>query len=287
MIQVTFQGVVYTCTRAVKGVNYIRLYDGNNIQTAAFEEITDFSLFTIKGGEWEQGTSANRATASAIRSGPDIVLTINEKVVVEDGLLISFRAPDSSFGCSSIKIGSNNYEFLDTRGVSVGGLVDCFVKGAQLEVVLSEYGRSQVAYLQTVGSSCANWHESSDHPGCYFILYADGEKEWINPPSTNGVMYPTIERFQESPVVTLNKTFVVDSGDTVEIINNSFSKIVELTGIMEYTVEPGKWGTKVINWGTDLEIYYEFRYSPDLSYVWKIKNNSSSIITGRIKIKFA
>lgn len=39
------------CTKAVKGVDYIRIYDGN-AEVASFKGITDFSGYALLGGDW-------------------------------------------------------------------------------------------------------------------------------------------------------------------------------------------------------------------------------------------
>jgi hypothetical protein len=45
-------GIEIQCTKAVKGADYIRLYDGENL-IASFDGISDFGGYTIDGGEWE------------------------------------------------------------------------------------------------------------------------------------------------------------------------------------------------------------------------------------------
>ena len=49
---VKFLDTIYECSKAVKGSDYIRLFDANGNCIASFEGISDFSLFTIDGGEW-------------------------------------------------------------------------------------------------------------------------------------------------------------------------------------------------------------------------------------------
>lgn len=52
MIIVIAFGVDYSCEKAVKGPDYIRLYDavGNNI--VSFEGVSDFAPYIISGGDW-------------------------------------------------------------------------------------------------------------------------------------------------------------------------------------------------------------------------------------------
>lgn len=150
MSRVNFQNMSFECSRAIKGANYIRLYDSNNIQIAAFEEVTDFSLFTITGGEWEAGKSAQRvvADASVNDNGSVFILNIKEKVVIEDGLCVSFDAPADSKDITTISIGSYEYPFISTSGQNVATIPNCFIEGAKLEIILSINNSGRVAYLQ-------------------------------------------------------------------------------------------------------------------------------------------
>lgn len=49
---VQFLNENYECAKAVKGADYIHLFDANGNCIASFDGISDFSLFTIDGGEW-------------------------------------------------------------------------------------------------------------------------------------------------------------------------------------------------------------------------------------------
>lgn len=148
MIQVNYSGRVYECARAVRGVNYVRLYDASNIQLAAFEEVSDLSGFTISGGEWERGKSTQRVTATARRELDAFVLTINEKAIAEDGLFISFVAPTDSKNVSAVTINGTSYSFVDAVNESIGDVANCFVAGAAIEIILSEIDGMRRAYLQ-------------------------------------------------------------------------------------------------------------------------------------------
>lgn len=44
----------YTCTTAVKGSNYVILYNGSDV-VASFFGVTDFTKFAISGGSWTTG----------------------------------------------------------------------------------------------------------------------------------------------------------------------------------------------------------------------------------------
>ena len=52
MITVTVYGETYECVTAYKGSDYIRLMDANGLVSASFTGISDFSGFSISGGNW-------------------------------------------------------------------------------------------------------------------------------------------------------------------------------------------------------------------------------------------
>lgn len=49
---VLFGSIYYECTTALKGDNYVHLFDENGAMVAAFEGVSDFSAFSLGGGEW-------------------------------------------------------------------------------------------------------------------------------------------------------------------------------------------------------------------------------------------
>lgn len=49
---VTVYGDEYQCSIAVKGINYVRLYDENGFCFIAFNGISSFDGYEISGGEW-------------------------------------------------------------------------------------------------------------------------------------------------------------------------------------------------------------------------------------------
>ena len=76
MITVTVYGEAIPCSKAVKGPDYIRLYDGEN-PIILFSGIRDFSGFTIEGGDWSAPETPSGsddiwdALAEAITEGVD------------------------------------------------------------------------------------------------------------------------------------------------------------------------------------------------------------------------
>ena len=51
-MKVRFLDKVFECEKAVKGSDFIHLYNANGGAVASFEGVSDFNLFTIEGGEW-------------------------------------------------------------------------------------------------------------------------------------------------------------------------------------------------------------------------------------------
>lgn len=51
-MKVTAYGEEYDCTKAVKGADFIRLYDGNMEEYCVFGGINSFEGYEITGGEW-------------------------------------------------------------------------------------------------------------------------------------------------------------------------------------------------------------------------------------------
>lgn len=204
MIRVTFQGNNFQCERAVKGANYIRLYNENNIQTTAFEEVADFSAFTIEGGEWEAGKSTQRVAAQATVNENSFVLQIKEKVIVEDGLIISFDAPSNSENITTITIDSADYYFFNAENTAIADAPDSFDSGAKLEIVLSISENSRIAYLQNAAVSEVD--KKVDKGEGFYECYVEGGQLSISVSSFNvlcapdssfwyqGIRYPINER---------------------------------------------------------------------------------------------
>ena len=59
MITVIYGGVSYSCTKAIKGSDYIHLVDDNGCMVASFDGVTNFNAFTISGGSWTTPAAVN------------------------------------------------------------------------------------------------------------------------------------------------------------------------------------------------------------------------------------
>lgn len=47
-------GTDYTCEKAVKGTDFVHLYDGSENLIGSFSGISDFSEYVLKDGEWTE-----------------------------------------------------------------------------------------------------------------------------------------------------------------------------------------------------------------------------------------
>lgn len=58
-MKVTHSGTTYECSTAIKCVNdrYIKLYDENGVEIAAFHDISDFSEYEVSGGSFKDPCS--------------------------------------------------------------------------------------------------------------------------------------------------------------------------------------------------------------------------------------
>ena len=60
LMKVKIYGEVYQCERAVKGTNFVKLYDVNNNVIAYFSGIKDFAGYEIVDGNWSEAEKNDR-----------------------------------------------------------------------------------------------------------------------------------------------------------------------------------------------------------------------------------
>lgn len=151
MAIVVFDGKSYECSRAVKGVNYINLYDENNDSIITFRGISDFSAFTLQAGKWEQGMSADIVGANAELIDDVIHLTFLNPASVETGLTITFKAPCDCDEAGNIIIQNKTFNMVDAAGVAIASNFKAFTSGALVTIVLSV--EDLKAYIQNGAAS--------------------------------------------------------------------------------------------------------------------------------------
>lgn len=151
MAIVVFNGKSYECSRAVKGVNYIKLYDDNNKPIIAFQGISDFSAFTLQEGTWEKSVCTDIVGANSTLANNNIQLTIIGPAVIETGLAITFRAPCDCNKAGNIIIQNKSFKMVDAAGVAIASNFKAFASGALVTIVLSL--EDLKAYIQNGAAS--------------------------------------------------------------------------------------------------------------------------------------
>lgn len=133
----TFDEQEFSCARAVKGSDYIRLFDEANGIIFYAEGISDFSPFLLDG-EWEtpEATVMAAVGATASMSGTTATLVVPYGVKVEDGLQVNFKAPCDCVGVSVLSIGGIQFVLTDALGNNLTGLGGIFAKDAAVSVTL-------------------------------------------------------------------------------------------------------------------------------------------------------
>lgn len=113
-MKVTHCGVVYDCATAVKcEVNkFIKLYDENGLEIASFDNINDFSDYTISGGSF---TAPNNCSVPV----PVSVYKINGKIVATNNPKGSDKTelPDATrfSGLSFVVLSQDAYDALPNK----------------------------------------------------------------------------------------------------------------------------------------------------------------------------
>lgn len=153
---VTFNGTTYECSEAVKGSDFILLYDSNKTMIASFFKITDFSLFSIDGGDWTPYAEESIIVRSATLSGGVIALTGYSEI--GDGTTIKLIAPGASDSVTQgIRIDGNVFSIVDTMGKAVAGKANCWAQNAMIALMIDK--TNQKAYLLNPAvSNAANEH---------------------------------------------------------------------------------------------------------------------------------
>ena len=81
----TIYGKEYVCDRAVKGADWIRLYEGGEL-TLEHNGITDFGAYLLSGGDWEPGgeLAVNERIASFEQQMTDAQMALAEAYEAAD-----------------------------------------------------------------------------------------------------------------------------------------------------------------------------------------------------------
>lgn len=67
MATVTYCGLSFECTTAIKGEDYIHLLDADGVMIVAFDGVSDMSAFAISGGTWQNATPENQCYLAVVK----------------------------------------------------------------------------------------------------------------------------------------------------------------------------------------------------------------------------
>lgn len=162
MITISISGQDYECATAVKGSNFIVLYDENDIITASFFNIADFSQFEISGGDWTPYVKNTIIIRSATLSAGLIQLSGYDDI--ETGTTIVVTAPgDSADITAGISIDGAAYPIVNAMGEEIMGAADLWAENAIISLLIDK--ENKLAYFMNGGVSEAAILAVADEKG--------------------------------------------------------------------------------------------------------------------------
>lgn len=150
MITITVNGEEFECEVAVKGPDFIQLYDADSVLVASWFEIVDFDEFEISGGDWtpyvEEVLTIRGATLS---SG---LILLDGYAGIETGSIIKIRAPgDSKAVTQGISIDGEVFSILNAMGENLAGQAGVWASGAILSLLVDKV--NSATYMMNGGDS--------------------------------------------------------------------------------------------------------------------------------------
>lgn len=103
MATISFNGVSYTCAKAIKGADYIHLLDDNNELVVSFEGIANFDAFVVSDGTWTEAAAADEC--NLVTMGEDGMLHRCAHKC-SDIVPISWGTSDLTAGSSALPTGT-------------------------------------------------------------------------------------------------------------------------------------------------------------------------------------
>lgn len=138
MPTLTFNTQEFSCARAMKGADFIRLLDnaGNTVFFA--DGITDFTPYVLTNGAWETPLApiGAKVTADASQSGGVLTLTPTTYAKIETGLQITFVAPCDCSEVTSLSVGGVTYYIVDTNEKPIGYMGSFWTAGTAVTLTL-------------------------------------------------------------------------------------------------------------------------------------------------------
>lgn len=148
-MQVTFAGETYDCAVAIKGIDFVELYDANKQIIASFFDVTDFDAFSLSGGDWTPYVPVAALVRTATVSNG--LITMNGFEEIETGTILRLRAPcDSATATQGLSIDGNVYTIVDAMQTPLGGEAGIWEEDSILAFLIDKV--AQVAYLQSAGT---------------------------------------------------------------------------------------------------------------------------------------
>lgn len=148
MITVTVGGQEYECSVAVRGDDFIVLYDENQMILASFFHIADFDEFEIEGGDWTPYVRSSIVVRQVSIS--DGLISFEDYDDIETGTIIRFLAPAASENVTQgISIDGQTYLIVDSMGTTVQGKKNIWANGALVSFMVDKGSRK--AYLMGAG----------------------------------------------------------------------------------------------------------------------------------------
>lgn len=101
MATVKCHNFTFECTTAIKGADYIHLLDSEGVMVAAFDGVTDFSIFSIENGTWQSPTAEHDCYVAVIRDdgtigkGSHRCSDIKSKLTDMSDVVVCDSMPDS------------------------------------------------------------------------------------------------------------------------------------------------------------------------------------------------
>lgn len=214
MPTVTYNGDSFSCTKAVKGADYIDLYS-NDVLIVKFGGVVDFSKFTISGGSWSAPAGVEEVRGTATLANGLLTVTVDEEV--GDNTVVKFCAPCA---CSSVttgvKIGDTTYTVVDASGnVMTGAGSGAWAANAHVALLLSK--STSKAYIQNSAVSDAYTKEQSLSASMRAKLGFD---------STATPSHALAKLFDEGPhkIGDIKSTILTNVGDEWVLCNGDYFK---------------------------------------------------------------
>ena len=136
------------CATAIKGPDYVRLYDENGACISAFDGVKDFSVFSIEDGVWYAPVSTDPpvTAVSSTKVGNDTIsVTTATPWRAATGQELRFKSPCDSLGITTLRIDGVNYTLVDTLRNPLSTCQSAFSTNSFVDVLLNVQDKTAYA----------------------------------------------------------------------------------------------------------------------------------------------